>query len=865
MVQDGDRLPMSKPEILYYASTEEQVRPFVKGITDSQFNELRGSIQGPVYRRGDVKFNIHSKLFNGAIRTRSCLLACPLHAKDISQIVLFCRKHSLTPSVKSGGYGTHGLSVEGDVIIDMSNLHTIEHHTQNSRMGSPSSAPSIPTSPPGPNPDELPRPLNDWPRSILDVALPPDVLHKRRRTAAEAFGDEDDNFEGTEERPLLSVATPSGKPASNPTLGPGDIDQPIPEGDGLEGTSQSSHTGSSATEQSGSSQHQSLESVSRRTRPRINPPEQFPDNLDVVLNRHTRHGGKSKSPLETSEASPAPTTGSGSHRATPQGPPFSMHSSSPPTSEDDTAHLQAQGVPLSVPSSSEHADEGSTQHVHSEETSSASTPSVRLPSPPAMARDAVETLSSSASGPFSYPMAVSEPSSSSSAGPFSYTTIPPPAAAQPSLHSNYTLYPVEPDHPFVYVTFGAGATQKDVDAYMTANPLQGTSAIGTRIDVPYYVPFAAHPVGSTVMMLGGFGFLARLHGLSLDILVEVEMVLADGRIVTVSENENPDLWWAIKGAGTAFGIATRYKAKAFPVPVVYAGNIVYEFNVSTAASLLKHFRDCIKAAPRELYANAILTAGPRFGGALIVIQLCYIGTREQGIEFPQAIISWDGGPCLLNEVNEKNFSNQQDSVAKILKAAAGRKWFLRSDTVTTLNDDVIHQTVRRFSDTPDGCAWLFELGGGAVVDFEDSCVPAPIRQASFNIVAFHQWPIEETDRRCVESAEDWMVETVHPHSPGGPLPCFLERREKVSRTIGVYGEANWQRLCDLKRKYDPNGLFRHNFWPLDETGKPIGLFEPHIDADGGTATQVDRGVDSKGKSKDSEPTGNHFMDLFLRP
>lgn len=96
------------------------------------------------------------------------------------------------------------------------------------------------------------------------------------------------------------------------------------------------------------------------------------------------------------------------------------------------------------------------------------------------------------------------------------------------------------------------------------------------------------------MLLGGFGFLSRLHGLSIDNLVEVEMVLADGSIVFVNKNECPgahaprrlraaireltmsraDLWWALRGAGPAFGVVTRYKAKAYPVPVVFAGNLI---------------------------------------------------------------------------------------------------------------------------------------------------------------------------------------------------------------------------------------------------------------------------------------------------
>ena len=94
------------------------------------------------------------------------------------------------------------------------------------------------------------------------------------------------------------------------------------------------------------------------------------------------------------------------------------------------------------------------------------------------------------------------------------------------------------------------------------------------------------------MLLSGFGFLSRLHGLSADNLVEAEMVLADGQIVVVNEEDDPgecatvylslyladrsiqDLWWAMRGAGPAFGIVTRYKVKAYPVPIVFAGNLI---------------------------------------------------------------------------------------------------------------------------------------------------------------------------------------------------------------------------------------------------------------------------------------------------
>ena len=97
------------------------------------------------------------------------------------------------------------------------------------------------------------------------------------------------------------------------------------------------------------------------------------------------------------------------------------------------------------------------------------------------------------------------------------------------------------------------------------------------------------------------------------------------------------------------------------------------FHRATAPSLIRHFRDCVKQAPRELYANVLLTAGPADQDSLVVIQMCYVGPKEKGMEYLQAISSWDGESCLLNEVNEKAFLNQQDSVAQVLRARGSYK------------------------------------------------------------------------------------------------------------------------------------------------------------------------------------------------
>jgi hypothetical protein len=104
-----------------------------------------------------------------------------------------------------------------------------------------------------------------------------------------------------------------------------------------------------------------------------------------------------------------------------------------------------------------------------------------------------------------------------------------------------------------------------------------------------------------------------------------------------------------------------------------------------APSLLRHFRDCVKGALCELYANVLLTAGPADKDSLVVIQMCYGGPKEQGFEYLQALSSWTGERCLLNEVHEKTFLSQQDSVVQVLRGKWGNQWFICSALISRMS------------------------------------------------------------------------------------------------------------------------------------------------------------------------------------
>ncbi|KAG2129849.1 uncharacterized protein EDB93DRAFT_1095139 [Suillus bovinus] len=688
-------------------------------LSDVLYQELRSTVRGDTYRRDDPSFLDYSRMFNGDVKVSSMAVVCPLDAPDVSQVVLFCRKHSISVSVKAGGYGTAGWAVGGDIIIDLCKITDID------------------IEPPAPD------------GSFISI------------------------------RDMSSLGS-KGKVKAGPPL----LD--IPD---------------AATS-------------SKRRREDDNELRSY--DLASVTVSDFLHPGGSSAPF----ADRPPATRRRLYYAAPalETPPMSTYSVTSGSSHNpNTTLLSSNSHGPFIPMVSNPLDSNLTSMDDGAITA------VAPPSPlPDISSKPSPCLSSSGD-PFSY----LDDAPNNPAPPVASTSrlaqsMPNALFATPSFLDSSTniLTYAMPIYSHAFMTFGAGKRQKEIDQFSAANPLEAMSLAGGRGAVPYHIPSAAHPVGSAIMISGGFGFLGRLHGLSSDNLVEAEVVLADGRIIFVSHKEHPELWWALRGAGPALGVVTRYKARAYPVPVVFAGNLIYRFHRATAPSLIKHFRDCVKGAPRELYANVLLTAGPAGQDSLVVIQMCYIGPKVKGQEFLQAISSWDGERCLLNEVDEKSFLHQQDSVAQVLRGKAGNKWFIRSALISSLPDDIVNKTVLQFADTPVGCTWLFELAGGALGDFEDNCIPKAQRQASFNVAALHQWDIEFQDPRCVHSAEEWIAETLAPVTLGGPLPSFLGRQEPPGRVIACYGE-NWAKLCEVKKKYDPDNFFRSSFWPLNAEGEII--------------------------------------------
>ncbi|KZT72357.1 hypothetical protein DAEQUDRAFT_32334 [Daedalea quercina L-15889] len=817
--------------------------------------ELRTAVKGTVYPRSTPEFNERAKTFNGKITCLANVLVLPLDAQDVSAIVQFCRKHGLSPSVKAGGYATAGWSIAGNVIIDLGMIREcdIEPPVEGAEAGKDWTrlADMLPPGSKGKGracaagkPDDIPAevapetstlPAHETEQSVA-------VGTKRRR---EDSPEEDRPLPklmaSQEKRNLLRSYDTASDSVAAFFRGP-----PLPEEEGEEPrkppanrrrlTSPERHVGGL----DGEGQVDGLDGEGQ-----VDGPSATTARGEAI--GMSRSGSESVS----GSGSGSGLSESGTHITTPdtdEEPSPCM----PPTRSDDPFGYMASDGP--TPDAAYPPTLTSTNPFGAASGASSSTmltpglSSMSMGMSPWSAYSASSSLgsqgaSSAGVGPRILPPSFVFPAGLSMAPGAFPMALPMGVLPQEGGVGFGVVAPAKPVHPHAYVTLGAGMRQKEVDMYTAEHPLEGYSVVtGTRQErsVPYHMPSSAHPVGSSILLLAGFGFISRMYGLSVDNVVEIEMVLADGRVVVVSEDSDPDLWWAIRGAGPAFGIATRYKVRAFPVPVVFAGNLIYRFHRATAASLIKHVRDCIKGAPRELYANVLLTAGPADKDSLVVVQMCYVGPKEQGMEFLNAISSWDGERCLLNEVNEKSYLAQQDSVAQILRGKgpaeyvvhrgysltrylatlAGRQWFIRSALIHSLPDEIINQTVIQFAHTPIGCTWIFELSGGAIADFEDTPIPKEQREAVWTVAALHQWEMGIDDPRCILSAEEWIDGTIGKVALGGPFPSFIGRHEPPSRTMACFGK-NWTRLAELKRKYDPECFFKNNFWPIDKHGRPI--------------------------------------------
>jgi len=349
------------------------------------------------------------------------------------------------------------------------------------------------------------------------------------------------------------------------------------------------------------------------------------------------------------------------------------------------------------------------------------------------------------------------------------------------------------------VTIEGGATLADLDAATQAHGL------ATPVGINSTTGIAGLTLG------GGFGWLSRKYGLTVDNLESAEVVTAAGEVVRASATERPDLFWALRGGGGNFGVVTRFEFRLHPVgPDVLSGLIVYP--ISEAKSVLQQYREFMARAPEELNVWTVLRKAPplpflpeRFHGQeMIALALIYAGDPKEGQALVEPLRKF--GTPLGEHVGVQPYVAWQQTFDPLLTPGTRNYW--KSHNFTTLQDGLFDVVVEYVGKLPSPqCEIFFGAIDGATMRPATDSMAYAQRDAKF-VMNFHgRWEDPADDERCIGWSRDFFKATA-PFSSGGVYVNFMTA-EETDRVRSAYG-PNYDRLVQVKGKYDPDNLFRMN-------------------------------------------------------
>jgi hypothetical protein len=311
---------------------------------------------------------------------------------------------------------------------------------------------------------------------------------------------------------------------------------------------------------------------------------------------------------------------------------------------------------------------------------------------------------------------------------------------------------------------------------------------------------------------GGTGYLTRAHGLTIDNLLEADVVLADGRFVVANETENADLFWALRGGGGNFGVVTSFLFRAHPAKNVYAGPIFWD--IAHAKQVMRFYRDFIAEAPLKLGSFLGLKTMPStdpfprdaWGKRVCALISCYNGSLDDGLRamqparesLPKPICDW---------MSEMPFPAMQSLFDGLMPK--GLQWYWKGDYVKELSDAAIDVHIANISKAPSELSLmhLYPIDG-AVHRVGASATPWSARDARWSMVIAGIDP----NPAKADALKKWgrgYWESIHRFNPGGAYVNFMMDDEIDGRLQQSYG-ANYERLASVKKKYDPENFFRVN-------------------------------------------------------
>jgi FAD/FMN-containing dehydrogenase len=302
---------------------------------------------------------------------------------------------------------------------------------------------------------------------------------------------------------------------------------------------------------------------------------------------------------------------------------------------------------------------------------------------------------------------------------------------------------------------------------------------------------------------GGLGWLLGKHGLAVDNLLSVQLVTADGRILTASEYEHPDLFWGLRGGGGNFGVAASFAYRVHAVGPRITGGLVAH-PLPRARDALQFYRDVTASAPDELTAFAGLLHAPD-GAKIATIVACHCGTPEHGEAAVSPIKAF--GPPVMDVLGPTSYCQMNSMLDTFYPRGAFNYW--KSNFLATLSADAIDTMLDCYEKCPSPMSQLMlEHVHGAAVRVGADDTAFPHRTAAYNLLVLGQWMDPADGARCMA----WVRETfaaMQPFMAAGRYVNYLDDEERGDPVAAAYG-SNYPRLQQLKAKYDPENFFHMN-------------------------------------------------------
>jgi FAD/FMN-containing dehydrogenase len=344
-----------------------------------------------------------------------------------------------------------------------------------------------------------------------------------------------------------------------------------------------------------------------------------------------------------------------------------------------------------------------------------------------------------------------------------------------------------------------GATLGDFDKAVQAHGL------ATPVGINSITGIAGLTLG------GGLGWLNRKYGMTVDNLVSAEMITANGRKIRVSEDENADLFWAIRGGGGNFGVVTQFEYALHPVgPEILAGLLV--FPIDQAKQVLQKHREFVKTAPEELNIWVVVRMAPPLpflpenvhGKEVVVLAIFYAGDIADGEKLIDPIRSF--GDPYGEHIGAQPYIKWQQAFDPLLTSGVRNYW--KSHNLTELSDGLLDSIIEFARKLPSPhCEIFLPLMSGAVNRVPSNAMAYGHRDVQFVLNVHGRWDEAAQDETCIAWAREFFNASA-PFASTGAYVNFMSGDED-GRVAAAYG-ANYDRLKQIKQKYDPENIFHNN-------------------------------------------------------